>query len=173
MNVCIAVGFNVHVCVCVRAPAELLLVLVPESQYCHRSIHSSAVPSLPPQWKRSAHTRRCEEVSLGWGFEFEWRTFRSSSSRRRCLHSSNILLDHHLTAKLGDFGLARFAPEGSRSSTTTLGNTARVRGTLAYLPDEYVRKGQLGTSVDVYSFGVVRLWGLMGTVETSHTYSRH
>lgn len=79
-----------------------------------------------------------------------------------------------MTAKLGDFGLARFAPEGSRSSpTTTLGYTKRVRGTLAYLPDEYVRKGQLGTSVDVYSFGVVSLWGLMGTVETSHTDSRH
>lgn len=62
-----------------------------------------------------------------------------------------------MTAKLGDFGLARFAPKGPKPSpTTTLGYTTTVRGTLAYLPNEYVRKGQLGTSVDVYSFGVVR-----------------
>lgn len=77
-----------------------------------------------------------------------------------CLCSSNILLDRHLVAKLADFGLARFAACGSsqRSAvqTVSVGKTATVRGTLAYLPDEYVRDGELGTAVDVYSFGVVR-----------------
>lgn len=65
-----------------------------------------------------------------------------------------------MTAKLGDFGLARFAPQPSPeklSETKTLGRTTTVRGTLAYLPHEYVRHGKLGTAVDVYSFGVVRL----------------
>lgn len=65
-----------------------------------------------------------------------------------------------MTAKLADFGLARFARRASSgtsaSQTTTVGQTATVRGTLAYLPDEYVREGKLGTAVDVYSFGVVR-----------------
>ncbi|XP_053281568.1 interleukin-1 receptor-associated kinase 1 isoform X3 [Pleuronectes platessa] len=80
--------------------------------------------------------------------------------------SSNILLDRHLVAKLADFGLARF---GSRRSTgpsptrtETVGKTETVRGTLAYLPDEYVRNGELGTAVDVYSFGVVLLEVLTG-----------
>ncbi|XP_062248191.1 interleukin-1 receptor-associated kinase 1 isoform X2 [Platichthys flesus] len=80
--------------------------------------------------------------------------------------SSNILLDRHLVAKLADFGLARF---GSRRSTgpsptrtVTVGKTETVRGTLAYLPDEYVRNGELGTAVDVYSFGVVLLEVLTG-----------
>lgn len=63
-------------------------------------------------------------------------------------------------AKLADFGLAHFVSRGSsgRSShqTASIGRTATVRGTLAYLPDEYVRNGELGTAVDVYSFGVVR-----------------
>lgn len=77
-----------------------------------------------------------------------------------CLGSSNILLDQSMTAKLGDFGLARFAPRPSPSETKTLGRTTTIRGTLAYLPHEYVRTGKLGTVVDVYSFGVVRvpLW---------------
>nr|XP_020469416.1 interleukin-1 receptor-associated kinase 1 isoform X1 [Monopterus albus] len=80
--------------------------------------------------------------------------------------SSNILLDRHLVAKLADFGLARFVSCGSTgrstAQTASIGKTATVRGTLAYLPDEYVRNGELGTSVDVYSFGVVLLEVLTG-----------
>lgn len=73
-----------------------------------------------------------------------------------------------MTAKLGDFGLARFAPRPSPSETKTLGRTTTIRGTLAYLPHEYVRTGKLGTVVDVYSFGVVRvpLW-LLGDLTSS------
>ncbi|KAL6118979.1 irak1 [Pungitius sinensis] len=80
--------------------------------------------------------------------------------------SSNILLDRHLVAKLADFGLARLArrrPAGrSAGQTASVGKTATVRGTLAYLPVEYVRDGELGTAVDVYSFGVVLLEVLTG-----------
>lgn len=71
-----------------------------------------------------------------------------------------------MTARLGDFGLAKFAAhkssedlEHSASQTSTIGQTATIRGTLAYLPDEYVRNGKMGTAVDVYSFGVVRHCG--------------
>uniref|UniRef100_A0A3B4ZGT1 Interleukin 1 receptor associated kinase 1 n=1 Tax=Stegastes partitus TaxID=144197 RepID=A0A3B4ZGT1_9TELE len=82
------------------------------------------------------------------------------------LCSSNILLDRHLVAKLSDFGLARFVSRSPSASlpapTMSVGKTATVRGTLAYLPDEYVRNGQLGTAVDVYSFGVVLLEVLTG-----------
>ncbi|XP_029912105.1 interleukin-1 receptor-associated kinase 1 [Myripristis murdjan] len=79
--------------------------------------------------------------------------------------SSNILLDRHLEAKLADFGLARVGrPSSGRSATRTasVGRTATVRGTLAYLPDEYVDNGELGPAVDVYSFGVVLLEVLTG-----------
>ncbi|KAM8862259.1 interleukin-1 receptor-associated kinase 1 [Spinachia spinachia] len=80
--------------------------------------------------------------------------------------SSNILLDRHLVAKLADFGLARLArrrPAGcTAGQTASVGKTATVRGTLAYLPLEYVRDGELGTAVDVYSFGVVLLEVLTG-----------
>nr|QCI31553.1 interleukin 1 receptor-associated kinase [Trachinotus ovatus] len=80
--------------------------------------------------------------------------------------SSNILLDRHMVAKLADFGLARFASRGSAgrsaAQTASVGKTETVRGTLAYLPDEYVRNRELGTAVDVYSFGVVLLEVLTG-----------
>ncbi|KAI5610490.1 interleukin-1 receptor-associated kinase 1 isoform X2 [Silurus asotus] len=78
--------------------------------------------------------------------------------------SSNILLGEHLDPKLGDFGLARLCRNPSRSpgKTSTVAQTSTVRGTLAYLPDEYLKEGQLGTEIDVYSFGVVLLEVLTG-----------
>ncbi|MED6261561.1 hypothetical protein ATANTOWER_006800 [Ataeniobius toweri] len=79
--------------------------------------------------------------------------------------SSNILLDQHWVPKLSDFGLARYVPRsppGCPTQTASVGKTTTVRGTLAYLPDEYVRRGELCTAVDVYSFGVVLLEVLTG-----------
>ncbi|XP_023189833.1 interleukin-1 receptor-associated kinase 1 isoform X3 [Xiphophorus maculatus] len=79
--------------------------------------------------------------------------------------SSNILLDQHLVPKLSDFGLARYVPQnsaGCSTQTASVGKTTTVRGTLAYLPDEYVRRGELCTAVDVYSYGVVLLEVLTG-----------
>uniref|UniRef100_A0A3B5MLK5 Protein kinase domain-containing protein n=1 Tax=Xiphophorus couchianus TaxID=32473 RepID=A0A3B5MLK5_9TELE len=86
--------------------------------------------------------------------------------------SSNILLDQHLVPKLSDFGLARYVPQnsaGCSTQTSSVGKTTTVRGTLAYLPDEYVRRGELCTAVDVYSYGVVRLPGADGKCSLSRS----
>uniref|UniRef100_A0A3B5MEN0 Protein kinase domain-containing protein n=1 Tax=Xiphophorus couchianus TaxID=32473 RepID=A0A3B5MEN0_9TELE len=90
--------------------------------------------------------------------------------------SSNILLDQHLVPKLSDFGLARYVPQnsaGCSTQTSSVGKTTTVRGTLAYLPDEYVRRGELCTAVDVYSYGVVRLPGADGKCSLSRSVFCH
>ncbi|TEA10449.1 hypothetical protein DBR06_SOUSAS39710006, partial [Sousa chinensis] len=78
--------------------------------------------------------------------------------------SSNVLLDERLMPKLGDFGLARLSrfAGANPSRSSTVAQTRTVRGTLAYLPEEYIKTGRLAVETDTFSFGVVVLETLTG-----------
>lgn len=54
-----------------------------------------------------------------------------------------------LSSLVGDFGLARWQPDGDTGVDT------RVIGTFGYLAPEYAQSGQITEKADVYSFGVV------------------
>jgi serine/threonine protein kinase len=65
------------------------------------------------------------------------------------MRPNNILITHDYEPLVGDFGLARWQPDGE------LGVDTRVIGTFGYLAPEYAQSGQITEKADVYSFGVV------------------
>nr|CAB3458408.1 unnamed protein product [Digitaria exilis] len=69
----------------------------------------------------------------------------------RDIKASNVLLDHEMNGRLGDFGLARLYDHGTDPQTT------HVVGTMGYLAPELVRTGKATPLTDVFSFGVFLL----------------
>ncbi|CAH9090488.1 unnamed protein product [Cuscuta epithymum] len=67
----------------------------------------------------------------------------------RDMRPNNILITHDFEPLVGDFGLARWQPDGD------MGVETRVIGTFGYLAPEYTQSGQITEKADVYSFGVV------------------
>ncbi|CAI9782362.1 unnamed protein product [Fraxinus pennsylvanica] len=69
----------------------------------------------------------------------------------RDVKSSNVLIDHDMNARLGDFGLARLYDHGQNSHTTN------VVGTIGYIAPELTRTGKASKSTDVFAFGILLL----------------
>ncbi|KAJ4825445.1 hypothetical protein Tsubulata_010603 [Turnera subulata] len=67
----------------------------------------------------------------------------------RDMRPNNILITHDFEPLVGDFGLARWQPDGD------MGVETRIIGTFGYLAPEYAQSGQITEKADVYSFGVV------------------
>ncbi|XP_071731927.1 inactive protein kinase SELMODRAFT_444075-like [Rutidosis leptorrhynchoides] len=67
----------------------------------------------------------------------------------RDMRPNNILITHDFQPLVGDFGLARWQPDGDTEEET------KVIGTFGYLAPEYAQSGQITEKADVYSFGVV------------------
>lgn len=69
----------------------------------------------------------------------------------RDIKASNILITEKLRAKVADFGLARFVPDGADVTHIS----TQIKGTAGYLDPEYMKSYQLTEKSDVYSFGIV------------------
>ncbi|KAK4341549.1 hypothetical protein RND71_040050 [Anisodus tanguticus] len=85
----------------------------------------------------------------------------------RDVKTSNVMLDSHFNARLGDFGLARWLEHELEYQTRTpsmknqqfrLAETTRIGGTIGYLPPEsFQKRGSATAKSDVFSFGIVVL----------------
>ncbi|XP_069592317.1 interleukin-1 receptor-associated kinase-like 2 isoform X2 [Ranitomeya imitator] len=68
------------------------------------------------------------------------------------IKSSNVFLDEDFTARLGHAG-TRFRPD--RSANYTNVKTQELQRFQPYLPDVYLRSGQLSAQTDIFSCGIV------------------
>ncbi|NWW52749.1 IRAK2 protein, partial [Pedionomus torquatus] len=69
------------------------------------------------------------------------------------IKSSNVLLDENFTPKLGHSGLRLYSVD--KKSEYAVMKTKILQASLTYLPEDFVRHGQLTEKVDVFSCGVV------------------
>ncbi|NXT56551.1 IRAK2 protein, partial [Pluvianellus socialis] len=69
------------------------------------------------------------------------------------IKSSNILLDENFTPKLGHSGLRLYSAD-KKSEYASI-KTKVLQASLTYLPEDFIRHGQLTEKVDIFSCGVV------------------
>ncbi|NWX24073.1 IRAK2 protein, partial [Aegotheles bennettii] len=77
------------------------------------------------------------------------------------IKSSNVLLDENFTPKLGHSGL-RLHSADKKTEYATM-KTKVLQASLTYLPEDFIRHGQLTEKVDIFSCGVVLAEILTGT----------
>ncbi|KAJ7969482.1 Protein kinase family protein [Quillaja saponaria] len=138
-NVVMLIGF------CVDDGRRLLVY----EYICNGSLDSHLYGQIQDPLKWSA--RQKIAVGAARGLRYLHEECRVGCIVHRDMRPNNILLTHDFEPLVGDFGLARWQPDGD------MGVETRVIGTFGYLAPEYVQSGQITEKADVYSFGVVLL----------------
>lgn len=87
------------------------------------------------------------------------------------LKPSNVLLDLDMTARIGDFGLARFLSTRSSAQHNSSASLAHLRGSIGYIAPEYGMSVEISTKGDIYSFGVLLLEMITGRRPTDEKFS--
>ncbi|VDP09146.1 unnamed protein product, partial [Soboliphyme baturini] len=82
-------------------------------------------------------------------------TFKTEPLVHGDVKGANILLDRYLEPKIGDFGLCRRINLQKPDTWLSSVSVGHIKGTMSYLPPEYIAKKLISTKLDVYSFGVV------------------
>ncbi|XP_022933998.1 inactive protein kinase SELMODRAFT_444075-like isoform X2 [Cucurbita moschata] len=138
-NVVMLIGF------CVEGGRRLLVY----EYICNGSLDSHLYGRNRDPLKWSA--RQKIAVGAARGLRYLHEECRVGCIVHRDIRPNNILLTHDFEPLVGDFGLARWQPDGDLAVET------RILGRFGYLAPEYAQSGQITEKADTYSFGVVLL----------------
>uniref|UniRef100_A0A2P2KHH3 Protein kinase domain-containing protein n=1 Tax=Rhizophora mucronata TaxID=61149 RepID=A0A2P2KHH3_RHIMU len=136
-NVVMLIGF------CIEDKRRLLVY----EYICNGSLDTHLYGHHPKSLEWSA--RQKIAVGAARGLRYLHEECRVGCIVHRDMRPNNILVTHDFEPLVGDFGLARWQPDGDTGVET------RVIGTFGYLAPEYAQSGQITEKADVYSFGVV------------------
>ncbi|KAG9440806.1 hypothetical protein H6P81_020971 [Aristolochia fimbriata] len=138
-NVVMLIGF------CIEEKRRILVY----EYICNGSLghHLYGRSQRPLDW----HARIKIAIGAARGLRYLHEDCRVGCIVHRDMRPNNILLTHDFEPLVGDFGLARWQPDGD------LGVETRVIGTFGYLAPEYTESGRITEKADVFAFGVVLL----------------
>ncbi|CAL9006339.1 unnamed protein product [Prunus brigantina] len=86
------------------------------------------------------------------------------------LKPSNVLLDDDMIGHVGDFGLAKFLPITSQTSSGNQSSSLGIKGTIGYTPPEYGMGHNVWIQGDVYSYGILLLEMFTGRKPTDNLF---
>ncbi|XP_074308674.1 putative L-type lectin-domain containing receptor kinase S.5 [Silene latifolia] len=135
--------------------------------WCHQNGMLLLVYEYMPNGSLDKHIF-CEDSETPLSWELRYKALKGVASALHYLHyeyddkvihrdlkASNVMLDDHFNARLGDFGLARAVDHEKTSYAEMEGDG--VHGTMGYIAPECFHTGKATRESDVYGFGAVIL----------------
>jgi len=102
-------------------------------------LHSTAAEDEAHQEERNLNLYQRLNIAIDVASALEYLHYHCQTPILHCdLKPSNVLLDDEMIGHVGDFGLARFAPEADHNASANHSSSIGVRGTIGYVaPGEY------------------------------------